>query len=165
MERRGNLRALKNRGKHDCFGCSPTNTYGLQMKFFSDDEALFSWVTVPSHLCGWDNLVHGGVLATILDEIMGWTAIHFLKKFALTHAMTTEFHKHVHVGEEIRVEGRVLEAGGRRKATVEGHLYKGENTLCAKSVGTFRLFTAEAIVRLGVMEAEAIKNFDFLIEP
>jgi uncharacterized protein (TIGR00369 family) len=162
---RSNLRALTNRENHDCFGCSPTNQYGLQMKFFSDEEALFSWLTVPNHLCGWDNLVHGGVLSTILDETMGWTAIHFLKKFALTHALTVEFHKPVHIGEEIRVEGRVLEIRGKREAKVEGHLYKGENTLCAKSVGTFRLFTAEAIVRLGIMEEEAIKNFEFLIEP
>ncbi|MGA2403121.1 MAG: PaaI family thioesterase [Syntrophobacteraceae bacterium] len=165
MERSGNYRPLTNREDHDCFGCSSTNAYGLQMKFFTDDEALFSWLTVPSHLCGWDNLVHGGILATMLDETMGWTAIHFLKKFALTHAMTVEFQKPVHIGEQIRVEGRVLEVRGKREATVEGFIYKEENTLCAKSVGTFRLFTAEAITRLGVLDEEAIKKFGFLVEP
>ena len=165
MERREDLRELSNRDDHNCFGCSPTNAYGLRMKFFTDEKALFSWLTIAGHLCGWDNLVHGGVLAAILDEIMGWTAIHFLKKFALTHSMTVEFHKPVHIGEQIRVEGRVLEVRGRRQASVEGYLYKGENTLCAKSTGTFRLFTTEAIVRLGVMEEDAVKRFDFLIEP
>lgn len=163
MNRSGNLRPITNSDTHDCFGCSPANPYGLRMKFFSDDEALFSWLSVPRHLCGWDNLVHGGVLATILDEIMGWAAIHFLKKFALTNTMTVEFHKSVQVGEEIWVEGRVLEVRGKREATVEGRLYKEEDTLCAKSSGTFRLFNAEAIVRLGVMGEEAIRNFDFLI--
>ena len=152
MERSGNFRPLDNRDDHNCFGCSSTNAYGLQMKFFTDDEALFSWFTAPRHLCGWDNLVHGGVLATMLDETMGWTAIHFLKKFALTHSMTIEFHKPVYIGEEIRVEGRVLEVRGKREATVEGLLYKGEDTLCAKSAGTFRLFTTEGIVRLGILE-------------
>jgi uncharacterized protein (TIGR00369 family) len=165
MENREHLRELPNGDGHDCFGCSQRNAYGLRMKFFTDERSLFSWVTVPGHLCGWDNLVHGGVLAAILDETMGWTAIHFLKKFALTQAMTVEFHKPVPIDEEIRVEGKVLEVTRKREAVVEGHLYKGENTLCAKSTGTFRLFTTEAIVRLGVMDEEALKRFNFLIEP
>ncbi|HYA41294.1 MAG TPA: PaaI family thioesterase [Syntrophobacteraceae bacterium] len=165
MDKSGSLRPLTNPGNHDCFGCSSTNASGLQMKFFTDGEALFSWLTVPNHLCGWDNQVHGGILATILDETMAWTAIHFLKKFAVTLTMTIEFHKPIHIGEEIRVEGRVVEVGGKREATVEGRLYKGENTLCAKCVGTFRLFTAKAMVKLGGMTEESIKRFDFMIEP
>jgi uncharacterized protein (TIGR00369 family) len=165
MERREELRELPNRDDHSCFGCSPTNAYGLQMKFFTDDkQSLFSWVRVPEHLCGWDNLVHGGVLSTILDEAMGWTAIHFLKKFALTHSMTVKYLKPVYVGEEIRVEGRVLEVRGEREATAEGCIYKGEDTLCAKSTGSFRLFNAESIVRLGIMKEKALRRFDFLIE-
>jgi acyl-coenzyme A thioesterase PaaI-like protein len=79
--------------------------------------------------------------------------------------MAVEYLKPVYIGEEIRVEGRVLEVRGKREATVEGRIYKGENTLCVKAVGTFRLFTAEAIVRLGIMKEETIKNFNFLIEP
>src|SRR5208283_3440719 len=165
MERREDLRELPNRDGHNCFGCSPTNAYGLRMKFFTDEKSLFSWLTVAGHLCGWDNLVHGGVLAAILDETMGWTAIHLLKKFALTREMRVEFHKSVYVGEEIWVKGRVLEVRRKREASVECYLYKGENTICAKSRGTFRLFTTAAIVRLGVMEEEALKQFNFLIEP
>ncbi|MHC1726794.1 MAG: PaaI family thioesterase [Syntrophobacteraceae bacterium] len=159
------LKELPLRENHNCFGCSPTNVYGLRMKFFTDEKSLFSWVTVPRHLCGWDNLVHGGVLATILDETMGWTAIHFLKKLTLTKAMTVEFLKTVYVGEDLRAEGRVLEITSKREAVLEGYLYKGDNKLCVKSTGTFRLFTAESIVRLGIMEEKALRGFDYLIEP
>ena len=165
MQNREHLRELPNRDDHNCFGCGAGNVYGLRMKFFTDEKSLFSWLTIPDHLCGWENLAHGGVLSTILDETMGWTTIHFLKKFALTHAMTVTFHKPVYIGEEIRVEGRVVEVRGEREASAEGRLYKGENTLCAKSTGTFRLFTTEAIARLGVMEEETLKRFNFLIEP
>lgn len=165
VERSPDLRLLDNREGHNCFGCSPANSSGLHMKFFTDGKALFSWLTVPDHLCGWDNQVHGGIVATILDETMGWTAIHFLKKFAVTSTMTVEFHEPVHSCEEIRVEGRMLEAKGKRIVTVEGRLYKRENTLCAKCVGTFRLFTAAAMARLGRMKEDSMKKFDFLIEP
>jgi hypothetical protein len=50
------------------------------MDFYYADNAVFSWVSAPEHLCGWNNLLHGGVIATILDEIMSWTAIDILKK-------------------------------------------------------------------------------------
>ena len=161
-----NLKAIPNSGNHGCFGCSPVNGQGLQMKFHSGEGALFSWLSVPDHLCGWDNLVHGGVLATILDETMGWTAIHFLKKFALTNSMTVDFHKSVRIGEELRAEGRVLESDGKREATVEGFIYKNDDdVLCARSVGKFRLFSAGAIARLGVMDKESAAKFDFLIQP
>lgn len=161
-----NLTELPNTGNHGCFGCSPVNPYGLQMKFFSGEGTLFSWLSVPEHLCGWDKLVHGGVLATILDETMGWTAIHFLKKFALTNSMTVQFHKSVRIGEQIRVEGKVVESDGKREAKVEGFIYRdGEEVLCAEAVGTFRLFNAGAISRLGVMDKESAGKFDFLIQP
>lgn len=165
MERNDNLRPLVNKENHSCFGCSSINASGLQMKFFTNGEVLYSWLSVPSHLCGWDDMVHGGVLAAILDEIMSWTAIHFSKRFSVTQAMSFKFHKSVLIGEEIRAEGRVLEFKRKKEAIVEGHLYKGNNTLCVKSVGTFRLFTVEAMARLGNMKEEAIKKFDFMIEP
>lgn len=165
MEKREDLRELRNEDNHNCFGCGTTNAHGLRMKFYTDGQSLFSWVTVPGHLCGWDNLVHGGVLATILDEIMGWTAIHTLKKFTLTRAMSVEYLKPVHVGEQVRVQGKVIAVKGTREATVEGHLYKGADTLCAKATGTFRLFTAESMVRLGIVGKEALKRFDYLVEP
>jgi uncharacterized protein (TIGR00369 family) len=134
------------------------------MKFFTDGEALFSWLSVPDHLCGWDNQIHGGIVATILDEIMAWTTMYLLKKFAVTQTMTIDFHKPVYTGEEIHVEGRVLEVMGKRAAKVEGFIYKEEKTLCAKCVGTFRLFTLEAMVRLGGMEEEAIRKWGYLTE-
>ncbi len=69
-----NLKEIVSRDAH-CFGCSQKNPHGLKMRFYTDDTALYSWLNVPTHLCGWDGIVHGGVLSTILDEIMGWSAI------------------------------------------------------------------------------------------
>ena len=75
MELTKDCKRLPNNETHNCFGCSPVNPSGLQMNFFADDSSVYSEVTVPKHLCGWNNLIHGGVLSTILDEIMSWAAI------------------------------------------------------------------------------------------
>ena len=110
-----NLRELPNSRNHNCFGCSPVNPSGLQMRFFTDGRAVYSRVKVPEHLCGWSNIVHGGVLTTILDEVMSWSAIPLLKRIALTKGIAVEFIKPVQVGGELQAEGRVRIRKERRR--------------------------------------------------
>ena len=154
------LKQLPNRGDHKCFGCGPGNQIGLQMKFFSDDKSVFSWVKVPDHLVGWDNLVHGGILSTILDEIMGWSAIYLLKKLNLTKSMTVDFLKPVFEGMELKVEGNVLEKRSDKEAVMQGRIYNAEGVLCTKSMGTFVLFEPKVAKRLNMMSAEALKDIE-----
>ncbi|MGD9504142.1 MAG: PaaI family thioesterase [Syntrophobacteraceae bacterium] len=153
------------RETHNCFGCSPTNPSGLHMKFHTDGEMVFSSLTVPSHLCGWDNLVHGGVISTILDEIMGRAALFMLKRLSLTKSLTVDFLKPLYIGDEIRTEGRVLEVKGEREAVVEGIIYDSSSKLCARSTGVFKLFTPENLLRLGVIEESAMQRFKGFFEP
>ena len=61
-----------------CFGCGPDNKSGLQMEFFANSVTVYSNISVPEHLCGWSKIVHGGVVTTILDEIMSWSAFYCL---------------------------------------------------------------------------------------
>ena len=95
MKIKEDFRQLASSASHNCFACSPVNEAGLQMKFFTNKKTVFSRVTIPSHLCGWNNVAHGGVVSTILDEIMSWAAMYLLKRIVLTESMTVEFIKPV----------------------------------------------------------------------
>lgn len=159
-----NFKELPARRNHRCFGCSPTNPVGLQMKFVSDGESVVSSLKVPEHLCGWDNLVHGGVIATILDEIMSWAAIHLLKKIILTKSVAINFIKPVYIGKLLTAKGRVVEVKSKREVLMEGLITNDSDEICARSQGTFVLFTAEVAKRLGMMDAEALKTFLDIIE-
>ena len=150
---------LPNAEIHNCFGCSPNNSSGLQMKLYTDGKSIISWVIVPEHLCGWNNVVHGGVISTILDEIMGWAGMYLLKKIILTKSMTVDFIKPLYFGNELRVEGKVADADQKREATVEGFIYNNKEELCAKSIGTLSLFSPNIAKRLGIMDDEGIKSF------
>ena len=67
----------------ECFACGVMNDYGLKMTFESYGEMLRSFLTVKPQFRGWSNLVHGGILSTILDETMSWSAIHLMQRFIL----------------------------------------------------------------------------------
>lgn len=133
------------------------------MKFFTDEKSVFSWLTVPEHLSGWNNLVHGGVLSTILDEIMSWSAICLLKKIILTKSITVDFIKPVFIGQELRIEGNVLEVKNRKEALLEGFIYDMDENICARSIGTFALITPQIAKKLGIMDDEALQDMKPLI--
>jgi len=152
------LKPVISRDAH-CFGCSQKNSHGLKMKFYTDETTLYSWLSVPPHLCGWEGIVHGGVLSTMLDEIMGWSAIYTLRKIVMTKSMTIDYLKPVYIEDKLRVEGKVIERVSDREVIIEGRLYKEDNILCAQTRGTFAVFTANAIKRLKIMPKEVIDSF------
>jgi len=150
---------LPNSGDHNCFGCSPVNQSGLQMKFYADDNSVYSDVTVPDHLCGWSNIAHGGVLTTILDEIMSWAALHFLKKITMTKTMEMEFIKPTYIDKPLKAEGRVQEVTGKHDAVLEGTIYNSKGDVCVKSTANFAIFSPKIAKRLGIADDASLKFF------
>jgi uncharacterized protein (TIGR00369 family) len=155
-----NLKEIPSSRNHNCFGCSPTNPSGLQMRFRTDGKALYSRVRVPAHLCGWSNIVHGGVLSTILDEIMSWSAIHLLKRIALTRTMTVEFIKPAPVGSELKAEAWVRETNGQNDAITEGVIYDQKREACARATATFKIFSPAVARRLRIADEASIQWFE-----
>jgi acyl-coenzyme A thioesterase PaaI-like protein len=129
------------------------------MKFFADKDSIISWITVPEHLCGWNNIVHGGIISTICDEVMSWTGIYFLKQITLTKSITIDFMKAIFVNNELRVEGKIVDRNHKREAIIEGMIYNHEEQLCAKSIGTFALLSPDVARRMRIMSDTNIKSF------
>jgi len=150
---------LPNSSDHYCFGCSPVNPSGLQMNFFADRNTVFSNVTIPEHLCGWSNIAHGGVLTTILDEIMSWTALHFIKRITMTKSMNIEFIKPVYIHNPLKAEGKVLEITGKHDAVMEGILYNDNGVACAKSTANFAIFSPKVAKRFGIADDNSLNFF------
>jgi acyl-coenzyme A thioesterase PaaI-like protein len=55
---------------HYCLCCGDQNPMGFKMKFHFEGEKILSEVVIPKEYQGFKNVVHGGVLGTVLDEIM-----------------------------------------------------------------------------------------------
>ena len=159
MESTKDYQQLPNSSDHYCFGCSPVNPSGLQMNFFADQDTVFSNVTIPDHLCGWSNIAHGGVLTTILDEIMSWTALHFLKRITMTKSMNIEFIKPVYIRNPLKAEGKVLKITGKHDAVMEGILYNDKGVACAKSTANFAIFSPKVAKRFGIADDTSLKFF------
>jgi len=162
---RRKLKPIANLDDQTCFGCGSSNPIGLKMEFFTDKQNVFSFVSVPSEMTGWDETVHGGILTTIIDEVMGWTVIHLLKKIGVTRSITVEFLKPVIAAEHLTVVGSLLEERSERSIEISGDIYNSKDQLCARGVGTFSIMKPKTAVRLGVIGEDYMARFEKILKP
>jgi uncharacterized protein (TIGR00369 family) len=97
-----------------CFVCGDRNPLGLKLVFGMDEDRgeAGAEVTFPRHLQGWENVVHGGMLATVLDEAMIYAA-RAAGLTCITGEITVRFVKPGRTGVPMKVRGRFLEDRGR----------------------------------------------------
>jgi uncharacterized protein (TIGR00369 family) len=100
-----------------CFGCSPHNERGMQMRFRDVEPGVVeSHHAVATHLAGAPGVVHGGIQAVLLDEVMG-VAIHSVEKNANLDVVTAEFklryRRPVPTDTTLLLRGTLLRSDGR----------------------------------------------------
>ncbi len=122
-----------------CIGCGKLSTIGLKMSFEIDDAlAVESRISVGPTFAGWRGVVHGGIVALLLDEAMAYAAAaHGV--LGMTGELKMRFRASVPVDEPLVVRGEVLwqrrgilgvsarverEAGGTLLASGEGRFVK-----------------------------------------
>lgn len=103
---------------HHCFACGSLNVHGLRLELHAEADTCWTELAIPDRFQGWEGIAHGGILCTILDEVMAWALVdHDI--WGLTARMQVDFKRPVPIGLPIRAEGRVVEAR-RRLVTAAG---------------------------------------------
>jgi acyl-coenzyme A thioesterase PaaI-like protein len=105
---------------HACFACGALNTHGLHLVLHVAGDTCWTELLLGPDFCGWEGIAHGGIVATILDEVMGW-ALAGRDAWGYTAKMSIEYRRPVPVGARIRGEGRVV-ARRRRLLTTSSRL-------------------------------------------
>ena len=105
---------------HNCFACGTLNANGLHLELHVDGERCWTDLAIPSRFQGWDEIAHGGILATILDEVMAWSLVGE-DNWGLTARMTVDFKRPVALERPVHAEGWVTEVR-RRLITTAGRI-------------------------------------------
>jgi uncharacterized protein (TIGR00369 family) len=113
---------------------------------------------MPRQFEGWEGLIHGGILCTILDEVMAWSLVSE-DNWGVTAKMSVNFRKPVVVGQHIRAEGRMTESR-RRIHTTSARILDADTgvelaTAEATYVAANETRKRELKERYGVVEAGA----------
>ena len=104
---------------HRCFACGTLNEHGMRLDLHVEPGRCWTELTLEQQFQGWDGIAHGGILCTILDEVMAWSLVGE-DNWGLTARMNVEFRGPVEVGTRIRAEGwitrtrrRLVDTAGR----------------------------------------------------
>jgi acyl-coenzyme A thioesterase PaaI-like protein len=95
-----------------CFVCGEKNDRGLQAKFFFDGSKAHADVVADHSFEGYKSIFHGGITATLLDEVM-IKSLLAAEKFAVTAEITVRFHAPILTGDTIKFSGWMTKQKGR----------------------------------------------------
>ena len=153
------LQTIPNSEDQTCFACGAQNPHGLKMSFSTDGERVYSFLRVPPTLTGWDQTVHGGILSTMLDEIMGWSVIYLFKKIGMTKSITVQFSKAVYAGEQLTIVGGIQERRSEKESIMKGAIFNEKDVMCVEATGQFTTLRPKAALRLGLVGSDYMETF------
>ena len=129
--------------EYNCFGCCPTNPLGCQMTFYVDGDDIVSvWKPTLDHQ-SWLNTLHGGIQATLLDEVCGWVVFKKLSTAGVTAKMELRYRKPVSTSLPYLVLRARLTALRRNVADVYGAIYDPDGQLLVECTCVYFTFTQE----------------------
>jgi uncharacterized protein (TIGR00369 family) len=118
-----------------CFGCSRTNPVGLGLRFWRRGDEVLTRHVVAETYAGSPGVVHGGIVATIIDEVCCALIVFVRHHYVVTGEMTVRYERPCPTGVELEVVARIVEKRPRYYV-VESDVLQGGERL-ARSTGRF----------------------------
>jgi acyl-coenzyme A thioesterase PaaI-like protein len=144
--------------EHHCFACGTLNEHGLHLDLHLEPGRSWVELALDDRFQGWDEIAHGGIVTTILDEVMAW-ALVAEDHWGLTARLSVEFKAPVRIGQAIRAEGWITRSRKRIVDTEARVVDATDGTLLATATGVYVAADAarkqELAARYGVRRLRA----------
>ena len=88
----------------NCFVCGKANTAGLQIAFYRDGDLVVANCVIPETYAGYQGLVHGGIMSSILDEALGRIVGSITRHTVVTGNLDMRFHRPISTGLPVHIE-------------------------------------------------------------
>jgi len=132
---------------HHCFACGELNEHGLHLELHTDPEGSWTELTLDPRFQGWDAVAHGGIVCTILDEVMAWSVIG-RGTWGVTARLNVAFRRPIPTRRAIRARGWVVEEHRRACRTASEVLDSATGEVLATAEWTIIAVPDEQLQRL-----------------
>ncbi|MFW6289200.1 MAG: PaaI family thioesterase [Spirochaetota bacterium] len=131
---------------YQCFGCDPENAVGLALEFHRDGDVVTTEWQPRTELEGYPGVVHGGIQATLADEIGGWYVYAVVGTAGVTKELSITYESSARVADgPLKITARGIERSAKQ-AVIEVEIHNAGGTRCALARITYALFS-EAVAR------------------
>jgi len=117
-----------------CFGCGSDNHIGLKLSFKWDGKTARAEFTPPQLYQGWPDIVHGGILMSILDEAMAYAA-RFEGMACITAKIQVRLKRPAVIGEPLIITASVTKKN-RRLVETKADISLADGALVAEGTAT-----------------------------
>lgn len=117
-----------------CFVCGKKNPKGLKVDIKLGKGNCEFYFKTEKEYEGWKNIIHGGIIATLLDEAMVWACSSIGYK-TVTAELNVRFKKPLQVGETVKVKGEIKEI--KKKLIIAVAIIEKEKEIYATGEGKF----------------------------
>jgi len=123
-----------------CFACGQDNPHGLQMavEFEDEQKAAACHIALKQRFQGWATMAHGGVVSTLLDEVMAHAVLRYAGQ-GVTALQENRYREPVPLGRELEVKGWVARQRGRLVETEATVCLAGDGRTLAEATAKFFL--------------------------
>ena len=90
-----------------CFACGEDNPIGLKLRFNAREGSSEATFKLSELYQGYNNIAHGGIITTVLDEAMVYAISSKGYRRALTTELKVIFHRPLRIGKEYEVRAEV----------------------------------------------------------
>lgn len=130
-----------------CFGCDPGNDIGLHLEFFEEGNFIISKWDPAENYQGYINVLHGGIQATLQDELASWVVYVKAGTGGVTASMEIHYKKPVFVNQgALTVKGYIKDIN-KRIAHIHTQLYNAENLLCSEADVKYFIYPYDVAVK------------------
>ena len=122
---------------HSCFVCGESNPAGLKLRFETDGRIVRTrFMPGPEHI-GFKGVVHGGIVATVLDEIMVWACAVQTRRFAFCAELSVRYQQPVAPGDELIVTAELVTNRKDRIYETKGTIVSAGGITLAEATGKY----------------------------
>ena len=121
---------------HRCFACGTLSEHGLGLVLHVGEQGAWVDLELDGRFQGWDDIAHGGIICTILDEVMAW-ALVAQDNWGVTARMAVNFRRPVRIGYPIRAEGWITRNRRRLIDTEARIVDRNDGVVLATATGVY----------------------------
>ena len=122
---------------HSCFVCGESNSIGLQLRFQTDGSKVRTEFAPRIEHAGFQETVHGGIISTVLDEIMVWACAVQAGQFAYCAELTVRFVAPARPGHSAMITAELVSNKRNRLFEAKAEWRDAHGNLLASGTGKY----------------------------
>lgn len=139
---------------YDCFGCAPGNPIGLKMQFYEDGDEVVSTWKPGTHHQGWIDTLHGGIIATLVDETAAWVITRKMQTTGMTVRLNMQYRRPVMINAGCVTVRARIDKKMRNFVTIAVDVLDGEEKVCVQGEVVYCTFGPDRAREMGFSGCE-----------